>query len=181
MSSLPCSHLLTDLLLTVFFPADCSLGSSFPRPLWVSWEISHASPLCGFRTKTGKGFLWLAPTPTETDATHRVTIDLGWNSKVSYKYRKWPVLTKHSNCQWKCKLAKKLGFVSAMTHLKSWLPELTLAHLLALKKSNVWFGKIIGPVIFVLVNVKSDTPRNKLLARPLNLLYYDWIWWLIKI
>ena len=47
----------------------------FPRPLPDSWEISHASPLCGFHAKTDKGIHWLAPipTPTETNATHRVT------------------------------------------------------------------------------------------------------------
>ena len=38
-TSLDCNLLLT-------------LGPSFPRPLLVLWEISRASPLCGFRSKT---------------------------------------------------------------------------------------------------------------------------------
>ena len=51
VSSLPDSHLLTDLLLTAL-SCRLSLGHSVPCPLPVSWVISHASHLCGFRTKT---------------------------------------------------------------------------------------------------------------------------------
>ena len=84
VSSLPDSYLLTDLLLTAL---SCWLISSAPFS-WllllfsgtfhsltppVSWEISRTSPLCGFRAKTDKGILWLAPTPTETNVNHRVT------------------------------------------------------------------------------------------------------------
>ena len=81
VSSLPCSHLLTDLFLTALscllsFSADCvllsSLGPFFPRPLLVSWEILCASPLCGFCAKTDKGILWLAPTPTEMNPTYHI-------------------------------------------------------------------------------------------------------------
>ena len=65
--------LLTTLSCRLPCPADCpvlfSRGPSFPRPLPVSWEISRTSPLCGFRAKTD----WHLPTPTETNATHRVT------------------------------------------------------------------------------------------------------------
>ena len=62
-----CPLLLTALSCRLF------LGPSVPCPLLVSWEISCASPLCGFRVKTDKGILRLAPTPTEINATHRVT------------------------------------------------------------------------------------------------------------
>ena len=65
--SLDCNLILTAL------SCQLSLGLSFPRPLPVSWEISRANPLGGFRTKTNKGILWLAPTPKETNAIYRVT------------------------------------------------------------------------------------------------------------
>ena len=56
-------HLLTD-----FF---CSLlGPSFPCPLPILWEILHANPVCGFRTKTDKGIFWLALTHTHTTNAH---------------------------------------------------------------------------------------------------------------
>ena len=46
-----------------------SLGPSFPPPL----PVSCSGPLCGFRAKTDKEILWVAPTQTETNATHHVT------------------------------------------------------------------------------------------------------------
>ena len=60
-----CSFLLTILLLTAL---SCLLsqGSSFPRPLPVSREISHAGPLCGFCARTDKEILWHAPTHKPT-------------------------------------------------------------------------------------------------------------------
>ena len=67
MPTVLCSFLLTVLSCWL------SLGPSFPRFLPVSSEISRADPLRGFRAKTDKGILWLAPTPTETDDTHSVT------------------------------------------------------------------------------------------------------------
>ena len=71
-TSVDCSLLWYDLL-SAFFCSLWNLPSLVPLP--VSWEISRASPLCEFHTKTDKGILWLAltPTPTETNATHRVT------------------------------------------------------------------------------------------------------------
>ena len=53
----------------VNWPSLSSLGPSFPPPL----PVSHSGPLCGFRAKTDKEILWVAPTQTETNATHRVT------------------------------------------------------------------------------------------------------------
>ena len=101
---LPSSHCL--LLLSASFSgqlsqADCSLrpsfvnwlslsslGLSFPRSLPVSWS----GPLRGFRAKTDKKTLWVAPTQTETNATHRVSVLKNKKnirkSKPSSKYRK---------------------------------------------------------------------------------------------
>ena len=40
----------------------------------VSWDISCAGPLCGFRAKADKGILWLAPKHINTiNAQHNVT------------------------------------------------------------------------------------------------------------
>ena len=66
------SHADCPLLLPAFF---CLL-SDLPSlvQLSVSWEISRAGPLCGFRAKTDKGILWMAPSHRETDATHSVTV-----------------------------------------------------------------------------------------------------------
>ena len=86
------------LLLTVGFPQLLStalfcqllltLGPSFSRPLPVSGEISHTSPLCVFHAKTDKGIFWLALTHTHTtNAQHRVTLylnsDLGLSNGIS--------------------------------------------------------------------------------------------------
>ena len=61
VTSLFCSHLLTDLLLAAL---SCwlSQGTSFPCPLPVTREISRVVPLCGICAKTDKRILWLAPT-----------------------------------------------------------------------------------------------------------------------
>ena len=70
VSSMSCSYLLTDLLLTVL-SCQLSQGPFFPHPLPVLWAIS-------FHAITDKGILWLALTPTETNATHHVTpINMG--------------------------------------------------------------------------------------------------------
>ena len=56
--------------------ADCSVlptvsGTFLPS---VSWDISRAGPLCGFRAKTDKGIVGLAPKHTHTtNAQNRVT------------------------------------------------------------------------------------------------------------
>ena len=49
-----CSGLSSALISSVLSSILFSLWPSFPRPLPVSWEISHASTLCGFRAKTDK-------------------------------------------------------------------------------------------------------------------------------
>ena len=81
-SSLPESHLLTDMSWWLVFSAPFCwltfswlLYSVYCPSLFhlVSWEISRASPLWEFRTKTDERILWLTPTPTETDAIHSVT------------------------------------------------------------------------------------------------------------
>ena len=60
LSSLPCFHLLTASVCRL---SSSLLFSDLPSlVLPVSWEISRAGPLCGFRTKTNKGVLWMAPT-----------------------------------------------------------------------------------------------------------------------
>ena len=51
-----------------------SLWPSFLPPLPVSREISLSSPLCGFRAKTDKEILWLAPTKMEMNANYCVTV-----------------------------------------------------------------------------------------------------------
>ena len=66
------------LLLTVSFWLFSDLPSLLLFP--ISWEISRVSPLCGFRAKTDKGIVWLVPTPTETNATHRATMLIGFIS-----------------------------------------------------------------------------------------------------
>ena len=78
--SLPCRlHSPAESLL-LFTSVDWSLlfslGSSFHRLIPVSWEISRASPLCGFHAKTDKRILWLAPASTETNATQCITLFL---------------------------------------------------------------------------------------------------------
>ena len=98
LTSVDWSPLCLTLISWLLSPADClllfsllppsagslflftTLGPSFPYPLPVLWEISHTSPLCGFHAKTDKGILWLAPTPTEMNATHHVTMLSPWNS-----------------------------------------------------------------------------------------------------
>ena len=47
-----------------------SLGPTFPPPLLVSCS----GPLCGFCTKTDKEILWVAPSQTEMNASHCVTM-----------------------------------------------------------------------------------------------------------
>ena len=50
-----------------------------------------------------------------------------------------------------------LVFVGALSYLKSWYPGQTLAHLLGLK-DYIWASeRLIGPLTFVLVNVKKNT------------------------
>ena len=56
------SALLCQLALSL-----SSLGPSFPPLLQVSWEISSSGPLFGFRAKTYKEIVWVAPTQTETN------------------------------------------------------------------------------------------------------------------
>ena len=58
LTSVDCS-----LLLTAFFYS-LPWNLTFPRLLPVPWEISRASPLCGFRAKTYLGIIWLALTRT---------------------------------------------------------------------------------------------------------------------
>ena len=73
--------------LTVAFPwqsltAVCSVlwDLSFPRLLPVSKEISHASPLSGFRAKTDKGIFWLALNHTNIHRTnaHHCATAIAW-------------------------------------------------------------------------------------------------------
>ena len=69
-----CSLLLTALLSSVHFCWVSELPSLVP---FRSHRKSHAQALlCGFHAKTDKRILWLAPTPRETNATHRVTPSL---------------------------------------------------------------------------------------------------------
>ena len=63
--------LFCSLLPTAFF---CLLLDLPSLVFSLSWEISSADPLCGFRAKIDKGILWLAPTHTNTtNAQHGVT------------------------------------------------------------------------------------------------------------
>ena len=77
VSTLPDFHLpdWPVLLIGLFCsPLSTDLWDLPSLVLPVSWEILHAGPLCGFRVKTDKEILWLAPTPTGMDATHSVTV-----------------------------------------------------------------------------------------------------------
>ena len=58
-----CSASFSDLVSRPFFP----------RPLPVSWGISRASPLYGFRAKTDKGIFWQVLTHTHTTNAHIVS------------------------------------------------------------------------------------------------------------
>ena len=61
LSSADCLVLSTSLFCLLLLTAP---GPSFSCLLQVSWEISRAIPLCGFRAKTDKVILWLAITHT---------------------------------------------------------------------------------------------------------------------
>ena len=67
---LPCSVNFSVLPPSLDWLLLLILGPSFRRPLQVSWEISRASPLCGFRTKTDKGIFWLALTHIHENECH---------------------------------------------------------------------------------------------------------------
>ena len=62
LPSADCVLLLTDLSCRLI--SGTYVSSSF-------WSCGRS--LCGFRAKTDKGILWLAPTHTEMDATYSVT------------------------------------------------------------------------------------------------------------
>ena len=71
-TSVVCPVLSTSLFCPLLLTA---LGPSFLCPLPVSWEISRASCLCGFRAETDKEIFWLALTHTHaTNAQHYVTL-----------------------------------------------------------------------------------------------------------
>ena len=82
-----CSLLLTAL----FYPLLCSASFgfawdlAFSRPLKVSWEISHASPLCGFRAKTD----WHLPIPTQQMPTSCHTNNNNNNESDNYTNFNW--------------------------------------------------------------------------------------------
>ena len=86
------------LSLTVTFPrlsltSLCSLlwDLAFPRLPLVTYEISHASPLCGFRAKTDRRILCLVLTHTHahtTNAHYRATIFTKEFSALAKKYVK---------------------------------------------------------------------------------------------
>ena len=68
---LVCSVLSAALFTPLLCSVSCCLLSSV---FFWSRGKSRAQALCvGFAPKQTKGFLWLAPTPTETNATHCVT------------------------------------------------------------------------------------------------------------
>ena len=67
------SRLFSSAFLCQLFSLS-SLGPSFSRPFPVLQDISPSGPLCGFRAKTDKEILWLAPTQTEMNATYCVTV-----------------------------------------------------------------------------------------------------------
>ena len=107
VSSLPSSQLLTGLfcplLLTDSFSS--ALGPSFPRPLPVSWEISRASPLCGFRAKTDKRIFWVALSYTHRNECHPSCHTITWQPRLEksqcINQKDKQIITKYPNeYQW---------------------------------------------------------------------------------
>ena len=81
-SSLFCLPLSTGLFCRLLL----TLEPSFPRLLLVSWEISCASPLCGFHAKTDKGIFWLALSHTHTTNAHIMSHE---NFRLNLLFNNW--------------------------------------------------------------------------------------------